>query len=205
MFDDKESDFWKSKINEFQHSNMTRAGAERLDFSEVSAKIKAFETSHPALGAKATDNGTYITWELPVTSTVKMRVFFQSQIKVSLMETTSGDAVKICDAKCFYDPFPEIEAFAAKIPDFKKELDEVIKNSLQLSKRQKVAGEFMKAYLQARLPADRFMWNLTAENETYRLVITDSKTSEQRTLYLTADNFKAEVSSLPKLFSESIL
>lgn len=205
MFDDKESDFWKSKINELQHSNMTRPGAERLNFEQVPEKIKDFESAHPNLGAKATDNGTYITWEIPVTSTVKLRVFFQSQIKLSLMETTSGDAVKICDAKCFYNPFPEIENFVSKISEFKKELEELLKTSLQLSKKQKVAGEFIKAYLQTKIPSDKFMWQITAGNDCFHLVVTDLKTSEQKEINLTCENFKSEICGLPKLFSESIL
>lgn len=205
MFDDKESDFWKSKINELQHSNMTRPGAERLEFSQVSGKIKEFENTHPELGIKSTDNGSYITLEIPVTSTVKLRVFFQAQIKISLMETTSGDPVKICDAKCFYNPFPEIENFISKIPEFKKELEELLKTSLQLSKKQKVAGEFIKAYLQAKIPSEKFIWRLVSEAETFRLVISDVRTSEEKTIILSCEKFKEEISGLPKLFSESIL
>lgn len=205
MFDDKESDFWKSKINEIQRSNMTRSGAERLDFSQVSQKIRDFESVHPNLGAKVTDNGSYITWEIPVTSTVKLRIFFQSQIKLSLMETASGDPVKICDAKCFYDPFPEIETFVSRIPELKIELNELLKTSLQLSKKQKVAGEFIKAYLQLKIPSDKFLWRLETADDKYCLCLTDFKTSEEKTVYLSVENFKEEICSLPKLFSESIL
>lgn len=198
MFDDTESDFWKSKMNEFQHSNMTRPGAERLDFSEVPVKIKEFESAHPALCAKATDNGTYITWEIPVTSSVKLRVFFQSQIKVSLMENTSGDPVKICDTKCFYDPFPEIETFVKNIPVFKTELDELLKTHMQLSKRQKIAGEFIKAFVQAKIPADKYLWRLDPEKEGFCLVLTDAKTLEEKKVFLSCEDFRSEINGLQK-------
>ncbi|MCQ2596283.1 MAG: hypothetical protein MJ181_00415 [Treponema sp.] len=195
MFDDKESDFWKSRINELQHSNMTRPGAERLGFSEVPEKIRAFEASHPDLVTKATDNGSYITWEISVTQTVKMRVFFQSQIKLSLLQVTAGDPVKICDAKCFYDPFPEIEAFVAKIPDYKKELEEIIKAGLQLSKKQKIAGEFMKAYLQEKIPCDKYLWQLVPAEEGFSLLLTDAKTSEEKKISLSLEGFRQEISN----------
>jgi len=193
MFDDTESDFWKSKINELQHNNMTRAGAERLDFSEVPEKIREFEAAHPELITKATDNGTYITWEFSVTQTVKMRVFFQSQIKLSLMQINAGDPVKICDAKCFYNPFPELDAFAEKIPQFKKELEELVKSNLQLSKKQKIAGEFIKAYVQKKVSGGKYLWQLVPESENFRLMLTDAKISEEKTLILSAESFKAEI------------
>ena len=198
MIDEKESDYWKQKLNEFQHKNMTRAGADRLNFSDVKDEIKNFENKHPALKAKTSDNGSYITWEILVTSSVKFRVFFQSQIKVSLMDVTAGEAVKICDAKCFYNPFPEIEDFVKKIPDYKKELEELLKADMELSKKQKVAGEFIKAYVQEKTPSDKYLWQLVPENQSYKLILRDVKTAEEKTVILSLENFQDELNYLPK-------
>ncbi|MCQ2578345.1 MAG: hypothetical protein MJ176_07420 [Treponema sp.] len=194
MFDDKESDFWKEKLNQYQHMNMTRTGAERLSFQDVPLEIKNFENAHPGLGAKTTDNTSYITWELPVTSTVKLRVFFQSQIKVSLMQTAGGDPVKICDAKFPYNPFPEIEAFVKNIPDYKKDLDQLLKAHLQLSKKQKIAGEFIKAYIQSKISTEDYLWQLVPEKEAYLLKLTSTRTSEEKQIPLSLENFQSELS-----------
>lgn len=198
MIGEKESDYWKQKLNEFQHKNMTRAGADRLNFSDVKDEIKNFEKNHPELKAKSSDNGSYITWEILVTSSVKFRVFFQSQIKVSLMDVTAGEAVKICDAKCFYNPFPEIEDFVKKIPDYKKELEELLKADMELSKKQKVAGEFIKAYVQEKTPSDKYLWQLVPENQSYKLILRDVKTAEEKTVILSLENFQDELNYLPK-------
>lgn len=198
MIGEKESDYWKQKLNEFQHKNMTRTGADRLNFSDVKDEIKNFEKNHPALKAKSSDNGSYITWEILVTSSVKFRVFFQSQIKVSLMDVTAGEAVKICDAKCFYNPFPEIEDFVKKIPDYKKELEELLKADMELSKKQKVAGEFIKAYVQEKTPSDKYLWQLVPENQSYKLILRDVKTAEEKTVILSLENFQDELNYLPK-------
>ena len=194
MFDDKESDFWKEKLNDIQHKNMTRAGSERLIFSEVIGEIKKFEETHPELAAKMTDNVSYITWEIPVTATVKLRVFFQSQIKLSLMQTTGAEPVKICDAKFPYNPFPEIEAFVKLIPDYKKELEQLLKKHLNLTKKQKVAGEFIKAYVQEKISTVDYLWQLLPEKESYLLKLTSTRTSEEKRIPLTLENFQSELS-----------
>ncbi|MCQ2585424.1 MAG: hypothetical protein MJ185_07530 [Treponema sp.] len=198
MIGEKESDYWKQKINEFQHKNMTRPGAERLSFSDVKCEIESFEKNHPELTAKTSDNGSYITWEILVTSSVKFRVFFQSQIKASLMDVTAGEAVKICDVKCFYNPFPEIEEFVNKIPEYKKELEELLKSDMQLSKKQKVAGEFIKAYIQAKISADKYLWQLVPENQLFNLILRDTKTAEEKIITLSSENFLTELNNLPK-------
>ncbi len=198
MFDDKESDFWKEKLNDIQHKNMTRPGAERLVFSDVISEIQKFEDSHPGLSARTTDNTSYITWEIPVTSNVKLRVFFQSQIKVSLMQVSGGDPVKICDAKFPYNPFPEIDAFVKQIPGFQKELDELLKADMKLSKKQKIAGEFIKAYVQEKIPSEKYIWQVVPENESFFLKLTDAKTSEERKLKLSLENFRQEIEDLLK-------
>lgn len=198
MFDDKESDFWKEKLNDIQHKNMTRVGAQRLGFSDVPSEIKKFESVHGGLGAKTTNNTSYITWEIPVTASVKLRVFFQSQIKVSLMQTNGGELVKICDAKFPYNPFPEIEVFVNKIPDYKSELDKILKAHLQLSKKQKIAGEFIKAFVQAKVPSEKYLWQLVPEKETFVLKFTDAKTFEEKRVQLSLENFREEINAVLK-------
>lgn len=196
MIGDKESDFWKVRINDFQHRNMTRPGAERLDLADVNNEIQKFEKAHPELSVKTTDNGTYVTWEILITASVKLRVFFQSQIKLSLMDVSSGDAVKICDVKCFYNPFPEIEYFVGQIPEHKKELDELLKTDMQLSKKQKIAGEFIKAYLQTRISPEKYLWQLLPENQNFKLHLTDAKTYEEKDLVLSYDDFMTVINKL---------
>ena len=198
MFDDIESDFWKEKLNDIQHKNMTRPGAERLVFSDVTSEIKKFEDSHSGLAARTTDNTTYKTWEIPVTSKVKLRIFFQSQIKVSLMEVSGGDPVKICDAKFPYNPFPEIDVFVNQISQYRKELDELMKEHMKISKKQMISGEFIKAYVQAKIPGEKYIWQVLPENECFFLKLTDIKTSEERTVKLSMENFRLEIEDILK-------
>lgn len=198
MFDDIESDFWKEKLNDIQHKNMTRPGAERLVFSDVTSEIKKFEDTHPGLAARTTDNTTYKTWEIPVTSKVRLRIFFQSQIKVSLMEVSGGDPVKICDAKFPYNPFPEIDVFVNQISQYRKELDELMKEHMKISKKQMISGEFIKAYVQAKISGEKYIWQVLPENECFFLKLTDIKTSEERTVKLSMENFRLEIEDILK-------
>lgn len=196
MIGDKESDFWKRKINDFQHRNMTRAGAERLNLADVNSEIEKFEKTHPDLGAKTTDNGTYITWEFLITSNVKLRLFFQSQIKLSLMDISAGDAVKICDVKCFYNPFPEVDFFVSQIPEYKKELEILLKGEMELSKKQQIAGEFIKAYLKSKISTEKYLWQLLPEEQAFKLHLTDAKTFVEKNVILTFKDFMTEINKL---------
>lgn len=193
MFDDKESDFWKEQFIHYQHRNMTRVGAQRLSLSEVPQAINEFEKNHPEVVAKTTDNSSYITWETSVTPTVKLRVFFQSQIKLSLLQISDGDPVKICDAKFPYNPFPEIQSFLEHIPQYKKELEQLLKDNMKLSKKQKIAGEFIKAYAASLIPTDVYLWQLVPEKEGYLLKLTEMKTSEEKRISLDLENFKSQI------------
>ena len=98
MYDDVESDFWKDIFVHLQHKNMVRVGAERLLLSDVPDVFQKFSLAHPELQPQTQVNESSASWEIFVTSTIKLRLFIQSGIKASLLHKKGADFVKIADA-----------------------------------------------------------------------------------------------------------
>ena len=94
-----------------------------------------------------------------MTQDVKLRLFVQNQIKISFLQRSDGDLIKIADAKFPNNPFIEIEKFLSRKMDVNKQLLKIKENSQIIQKRQNFAAFFIEAYLEKKL-GEMFYWNI---------------------------------------------
>lgn len=195
MYEDVESDFWKEIFVHMQHKNMIRIGAERLSVQESTAAFERFQLAHPELQPEITNAATYVTWEIFVSDTVKLRLFIQNQIKGSLMQRTGGDLVKIADAKFPNNPFPEIEEFLSKKDEYLRDLHSKIESHIRIEKKQKLLGEFIKAHLIKKFSdKNGIIWSLEPDDDNFKLTVTEA--GEKRTVILSCENYINRIASL---------
>jgi len=195
MYDDVESDFWKDIIVHMQHKNMIRTGAERLSMQDAPAAFERFQLAHPEITAEITNSSSYITWEIFITKTVKLRLFIQSQIKGTLLQRSGGDLVKIADAKFPNNPFPEIEEFLHNKNELLKDLHHKVEKHARDSKKHKLIEEFVKAHLQNKFENDKaVIWSLEDSGEDFKLNIQKGK--DTKTVVLNCNNYINQIASL---------
>lgn len=159
MFDDIESDFWKEQISVMQKNNLLRKDSEKLYMSDCENKFEEFKLLHPELVIETTCSANYCSLEFFVTQDVKLRLFVQNQIKISFLQRSDGDLIKIADAKFPNNPFIEIEIFLSRKMDVNKQLLKIKENSQIIQKRQNFAAFFIEAYLEKKL-GEMFYWNI---------------------------------------------
>lgn len=179
MYDDVESNFWKEHFSHLQHKNMVRTNAERLSFDSVVSEIEKFSGENPELNGLMENSGSYITWEAFVTDKIKLRLFFQGQIKGSLMEKQGSDFVKIADAKFPYNPFSEVKEFFQNKDMYLKELAKEKKDNLESNMKNKIAGEFIRAYLQKKITDKKIIWDVTLQEDGFLLKVNNSGNEKQ--------------------------
>ncbi len=143
---DNEADFWKEHFVHIQHKNMVRTNAEPLRLENCKGEFDQFIASHP--NAKITTEyfPSYCTFEVTLTSEIKLRLYIQSAIKGSMMQKQGVEYIKLCDAKFPYNPLPEINEFLSKLPSYLEDLNQTLENKSRSYRRQKLALEFIKAY-----------------------------------------------------------
>ena len=159
MFDDIESDFWKEQISVMQKNNLLRKDSEKLYMSDCENKFEEFKLLHPEIVIETTCSANYCSLEFFVTQDVKLRLFVQNQIKISFLQRSDGDLIKIADAKFPNNPFIEIEKFLSRKMDVNKQLLKIKENSQIIQKRQNFAAFFIEAYLEKKL-GEMFYWNI---------------------------------------------
>lgn len=150
-YSDTEADFWKEHFVHLQHKNMVRANALPLHMADCKAEFEAFTASHPDAKISCEYFPSYCTFEVTLTTTIKLRLFIQNNIKASLMQKCGPEYIKICDAKFPYNPLPEISEFLAGLPNYLAELSQSLEKRFRSNRRQKLAQEFIKAYASAHL------------------------------------------------------
>ncbi len=194
MYEDIESDFWKEHFVHMLHKNMVRTNALSLSIINAKKEFDAFENKFSSYKAEINFSTSYVTWEIFVTPSVKLRLYIQSQVKASLLQVNGGDLVKIADAKFPYNPFPEIEEFLQNKEKYLKELDQTINNSLKFSKQQKLTGEIIKALLMNKFTDTNKIWHLEFTKTDYKLIILEA--GEEKIVPISFKNFKQDIELL---------
>ena len=179
-YSDTEADFWKEHFVHLQHKNMVRANALPLHMADCKAEFEAFTASHPDAKISCEYFPSYCTFEVTLTTTIKLRLFIQNNIKASLMQKCGPEYIKICDAKFPYNPLPEISEFLAGLPNYLAELSQSLEKRSRSNRRQKLAQEFIKAYASAHLkqaftinPNEDGTFNLTLPAKSINMQITE--------------------------------
>ena len=179
-YSDTEADFWKEHFVHLQHKNMVRTNALPLHMADCKAEFEAFTASHPDAKISCEYFPSYCTFEVTLTTTIKLRLFIQNNIKASLMQKCGPEYIKICDAKFPYNPLPEISEFLAGLPNYLAELSQSLEKRSRSNRRQKLAQEFIKAYASAHLkqaitinPNEDGTFNLTLPAKSINMQITE--------------------------------
>lgn len=179
-YSDTEADFWKEHFVHLQHKNMVRANALPLHMADCKAEFEAFTASHPDAKISCEYFPSYCTFEVTLTTTIKLRLFIQNNIKASLLQKCGPEYIKICDAKFPYNPLPEISEFLAGLPNYLAELSQSLEKKSRSNRRQKLAQEFIKAYASAHLkqaitinPNEDGTFNLTLSAKSINIQITE--------------------------------
>lgn len=195
MYDDVESDFWKEIFVHLQHKNMVRSGAERLLLGDVSEVFQKFSLAHPELQPQSQVNESSASWEIFITSTIKLRLFIQSGIKASLLQKKGADFVKIADAKFPYNPFPEISELLSNRNSYEREIFRLKEADEKSERKNKLAAEFIKAYAAEKFANHVSSWNLEEKNGSFVLQVLLSN-GDEKLINLTAEDFTQKIDTV---------
>ena len=189
-YSDTEADFWKEHFVHLQHKNMVRTNAQPLRMADCKKEFEAFTASHPDAKVSCEYFPSYCTFEVTLTTTIKLRLFIQNNIKASIMQKCGLEYIKICDAKFPYNPLPEIDEFLLKLPDYLKDLGKSLENKSRSLRRQKIALEFIKAYSSKQLK-QAFSVNPN-EDGTFLLTLPESS----KKIQITEEDFMQKITDL---------
>ena len=189
-YSDTEADFWKEHFVHLQHKNMVRTNALPLHMADCKAEFEAFTASHPDAKISCEYFPSYCTFEVTLTTTIKLRLFIQNNIKASLMQKCGPEYIKICDAKFPYNTLPEISEFLAGLPNYLAELSQSLEKKSRSNRRQKLAQEFIKAYASAHLK-QAFTINPN-EDGTFNLALPAKSINMQ----ITEDDFMQKIAEI---------
>lgn len=194
MNQDIEADFWKDIFVHMQHKNMVRTNAENLSFQNAQKEFERFQKIHPEIHAEIEQSSNYVTWEIFLTDTIKLRLFIQSQIKCTLLQKNNGDLVKIADGKFPYNPFMEIEEFLKNRNSYEIDLKKEIDEHSKFMMLQKITGEFIKALLKEKFDNTNTIWHLEFTKRDYNLVIQTNE--DEKRIPISFKNFKSDISKI---------
>lgn len=187
---DNEADFWKEHFVHLQHKNMVRTNAGPLRLDECKDAFEEFSALHPEARINSEFFSSYCTFEITLTSTIKLRLFVQNNIKASIMQKCGAEYIKICDAKFSHNPLPEISEFLLKLPDYLKELEQSLENKARSERRQKLVLEFIKAYASTHL---KVHYEVTMNDDgTFLLILPANSINIQ----ITENNFMQKINEL---------
>ena len=178
MFDDIESDFWKEQISAMQKNNLLRKDSDRLFMSECEKKFEEFKLLHPELVVETTCSANHCSLEFFVTQDVKLRLFVQNQTKLSFLQRSDGDLIKIADAKFPNNPFKDIEDFLLHRKDLTEQLLQLKETKQIIQKQQNFAAFFIEAYLDKKL-GETFQWKIQKNRQNLSIQINRINTRNQ--------------------------
>ena len=189
-YSDREADFWKELFVHLQHKNMVRSGAERLSLADLPAAVERFALAHPEITANYEIKTSSASWEVPVTSTIHLRLFIQNQIKASLLQRQGSDFVKIADAKFPYNPFPEISEFLSRRDQYEVELNSRLEKASRCDRRTRLAYNFIKAALEKKFASSSIVWHLEETGSAdYPFNLILGQSPNERKIPLSEENF----------------
>lgn len=194
MYDDVEADFWKEIFVHMQHKNMIRTNGEALFKEQYKKLFDEFEKKYPDYPSQITDSASYLSWEIFITPTVKLRLYIQNQIKASLLQVNNGDLVKIADAKFPYNPLPEIEELLQNKEKYRSQLIEKTDSNIKFLKQQKLTGEIIKALLKNKFNGEKMNWYLEPSKTDFVLTIVKNGEEIKKTIHM--KSFKEDISEL---------
>lgn len=194
MAQDLEGDFWKDVFVHMQHKNMVRTNVERLDLTNAQTAFESFQKKFPDLSIEIKDNSSYYTWETFVTSTVKLRLFIQNQIKASLLKCENGDLVKIADAKFPYNPFEEIEELIRNKEKYEKSLSNLYEEKLHNDMQLKIAKEFAIALVQSKIDDKNCIWDISLSQQG--LILKIKKGSQENQYNLLPESLPSQIEEI---------
>lgn len=174
MFDDIESDFWKEQISVMQKNNLMRKDFDRIYMSDCAEKFEEFKRLHPEISIETTCSANHCVLEFFVTQDVKLRLFVQNQTKISFLQRSDGDLIKIADAKFPNNPFKEIVDFLSHRNEIKKHLLDLKEDMKIIQKRQNFATFFIEAYLDKKL-GEKFQWQIQKNKKNLLIIISKMK------------------------------
>lgn len=189
-----ENDFWKEKLNYYQHKNMIKKDGERLTKEIALSEIDKFSKKFPSVTTELIDNSSCVTWEAYVSKNIKLRFYLQSQIKISFMEISDGVFTKVADAKFPYNPFPEIIEFFENADSYLLEYSSEKNKNKQLKMKQKITYEFIKALLLKKFYGKR-IYTIEINDEDFVLTLKNPDGSESN-YKLTETNFRQIINNL---------
>lgn len=178
MFDDIESDFWKEQISAMQKNNLLRKDSDRLFMSECEKKFEEFKLLHPELVVETTCSANHCSLEFFVTQDVKLRLFVQNQTKLSFLQRSDGDLIKIADTKFPNNPFKDIEDFLLHRKDLTEQLLQLKETKQIIQKQQNFAAFFIEAYLDKKL-GETFQWKIQKNRQNLSIQINRINTKNQ--------------------------
>lgn len=194
MYDDVEGDFWKEILVELLKKNMARTDGTRFSMNDCQQAFENFQLIHPELKPEIVNSQSYITWEIFITPSIKLRLFVQNQVKVTLLQKQNGDLVKIADGKFPYNPFPEIKELLRNKDQILVQLNKVQNENLRIKKQQKLCFQFIKAHLLKKYKDTDIIWNLEENKNDFILHIQDN--GKEKSIPLSRNNYLEEIKSL---------
>ena len=137
-------------------------------------------------------NSSYVTFELFITQSIKLRLYIQNQVKGSLMQFDGGDYVKLVDARFPYNPFPEIEEFLSHLGEYLSELENLLDKTVHSRKQMKVAEQFIRANINRKFKnRPEIIWKLEQSGHSFILSIDKDN---NRTMHLISlDDFMKDI------------
>lgn len=195
MYDDIEADFWKEHFSHVLHKNMVRIDAEKLTFDNAAGIIEGFKSRHPDLKPDVSFNSSYVTFELFITQSIKLRLYIQNQVKGSLMQFDGGDYVKLVDARFPYNPFPEIEEFLSHMGEYLSELENLLDKTVHSRKQMMVAEQFIRANISRKFRnRSEITWKL--EQSGHSFILSMDKDNNRTMHLISIDDFMKDIENL---------
>ncbi|MCR4741539.1 MAG: hypothetical protein K5866_01520 [Treponema sp.] len=192
-----EEDYWKDIFVHLQHKNMMRIGDEKLTLQNCQKEFDRFSLIHPEIEVLINKEEDFKTFEFFISQKLKFRLYIKELVKASLLEQNGQEFIKVADAKFVNNPFPEILEFLKNKDSYFVEIERNNHRQNKFFRKQNLAGEFIKAYLNQKYRESGLVWNLEKGSEDFILKVqSDKKNGDMKIYHITIENYKKEIDSI---------